>query len=216
MGKNSSRIDASRSKNRMNYDLDTINTILDEAHVSTVSFTLNGEPRALPTGHVRIGDNLYIHGSAKSHFFQRIAEADIVCITAFLLDGMVLAKSGLNHSFNYRSVVIFGSPEIVNSYSKKNEILAVFTERYIPGRWKEIRQPTTQELNATSVIGFHIGEASAKIRQGPPNDLEKDQRLPIWSGVLPLETRLLQPIPDENSIPQEAPKYIRLLYTEGK
>lgn len=212
MKPNRTRTDASRSKPRMNDDINTIYTILDNVHVCTVSYVKNGEPRALPTGYVRMDDLFYIHGSAKSHFFLQVQNVEIVCITAFLLDGIVLAKSGLNHSFNYRSVVLFGSPIVVNDKTEKNNILAAFMDRYIPGRWDEIRQPTPQELNATSVIGFKIDEVSAKIRQGPPNDLEKDKQLPVWSGVLPFETRLLQPIPDKNSIKKEVPTYIRSLY----
>lgn len=213
MKTNRTRTDASRSKHRMNDDINTIYAILDNVHVCTVSYVKNSEPRALPTGYVRIDDIFYIHGSVKSHFFLQIQQADVVCISAFLLDGIVLAKSGLNHSFNYKSAVLFGSPIVINDKAKKMNILAAFMDRYIPGRWDEIRQPTPQELNATSVIGFRIDEVSAKIRQGPPNDLEKDKKLPVWSGVLPFETRLLQPIPDETSIRQVVPKYIRSLYT---
>jgi uncharacterized protein len=206
------KITASRSKNRMNYDIDTIYSVLDAAHACTISFTVNGEPRALPTGHVRINDRIYIHGSVKSHFFDKLCKAETVCITAFLLDGIVLAKSGFNHSFNYRSVVVFGSPEPVEGCQHKDEILAGFTERYVPGRWDQTRKPTPKELDATSVIGFRIEEASVKIRQGPPNDAEKDKNLPIWSGVLPIEARIMEPIPDDNCKLREVPDYIRALY----
>lgn len=206
MNSTPSRTKASRSEKRMNYDADTIHAILDEADVCTISYVKDGEPRALPTGHVRIGEYLYIHGSVKSHFFTQLENAGMVCITASILDGLVLAKSGLNHSFNYRSVAVFGAPLTVSGNEKKEQILAAFTDRYVAGRWQEIRQPTIPELNATKIIGFQIQEASAKIRQGPPNDLEKDKEWPVWSGVVPMKIQVLEPVPDENnSINSEIP-----------
>jgi hypothetical protein len=124
---------------------------------------------------------------------------------------MVLAKSGLHHTFNYRSAVLFGAPEVVTGREKKKNILADFTNRYVPGRWEEIREPSPQELDATAVIGFRIEEASAKIRQGPPNDSEKDKQLPVWSGVVPVEMRMLEPVPDENNTVEILPQYLRNL-----
>lgn len=196
----------------MNYDKDTIYAILDEARICTVSYVKDGEPRAIPTGYVRIGDYIYIHGSVKSHFFRQIEKSDTVCITTVILDGFVLAKSDFNHSFNYRSVVLFGIPEAVTSRVKKKELLYWFTERYIPGRWEKTRKPTSHELNATAVIKFQIVDASAKIRDGMPNDLEKDKNWPVWSGIVPLKMQIMEPIPDENNTPGvDTPEYLQNL-----
>lgn len=203
---------ASRLTNRMHYDAGVIYSILDEALVCTINYVKDGGPRALPTGYVRIGDYLYVHGSVKSHFFQQIESADTVCITAFILDGMVLAKSGFSHSFNYRSVVLFGSPVTISESKKKEEMLIRFTDRYIPGRWEDSRKPTRQELKATSVLGFRIQEMSAKIRTGMPNDAEKDKSWPAWSGIVPLKMQFMDPEPDENTVPGTGlPAYIRNL-----
>ena len=56
----------------------------------------------------------------------------------------------------------------------------------VPGRWRDIRQPTESELKATSVLALPLEEVSAKVRVGPPKDDEVDYTLPIWAGVLPL------------------------------
>jgi uncharacterized protein len=212
MNQNHSRIKASRSKSQIDYSKVSINAILDEAQVCTVSYVDHGEPRTLPIGYVRIENFLYIHGSVKSHFFRRMQEADLLCITVFILDGLVLAKSGLMHAFNYRSVVLFGKAEPISEDQKKNELLAAFTDRYVPGRWEKIRTTTPQELAATVILEFPIEEASAKIRQGMPNDLEKDKNLPVWSGIVPMKTQILEPIPDENNVPGTLiPEYLKKL-----
>jgi hypothetical protein len=80
----------------------------------------------------------------------------------------------------------------------------------VPGRWEEVRQPTPQEMTATSVISFSISEASAQVRSGPPKDDEEDYALPIWAGVLPLSLTSGAPVADERNLPEvELPDYIR-------
>ena len=70
------------------------------------------------------------------------------------------------------------------------------TDHLIPGRWEEIRQPSSQELKRTLVLAIPIDEASAKIRVGPPIDEEEDYELDVWAGVLPLKMTSLEPVPD--------------------
>jgi len=77
-----------------------------------------------------------------------------------------------------------------------HEVLEVFTNKMQPGRWSDVRKPTTGEWKATLVLSFKIEEASAKIRVGPPKDDEEDYALDIWAGVVPLTLQRLQAIPD--------------------
>jgi hypothetical protein len=49
-----------------------------------------------------------------------------------------------------------------------------------------LRPVQAKEIKATTVLGMHIDEASAKIRTGPPVDDEADYALPIWAGVIPV------------------------------
>ncbi len=52
--------------------------------------------------------------------------------------------------------------------------------------------------------------ASAKIRQGPPVDDEDDLTLPIWAGVVPIQQRAGEPVPDaQQSKDLPLPDYIR-------
>lgn len=197
------------------YEREAIEAILDEAlvsHVGTVEEA--GGPIVIPTLHARIGDRLYIHGSAASPTLRRAARAEI-CLTATLLDGLVLARSAVHHSVNYRSVVVFGQAERVEAAADKSRALEAFTEKLVPGRWGDARLPTEKELRATAVLRLPLDEASAKVRTGGPLDDEPDYELPVWAGTVGLRLTAGNPEPDERLAPGvERPAYVdRLMRT---
>ena len=182
---------------RGSYDRETIYSILDEGFICHVGFIVDGQPYVIPTGYARIGDDLYIHGSAASRMLRNLSKGVDVCVTVTLVDGLVLARSAFHHSINYRSVVILGKAELVEDREEKDKVLKAFTEHIIPGRWAEIRWPNELEMKATSVLKLPIEEASAKIRTGGPKDDDEDYEMNVWAGVLPLSVEAGEPIPDE-------------------
>ena len=130
------------------------------------------------------------------------------CISVTLLDGLVLARSVLHHSMNYRSVVIFGQGEEVTDAEQKSHALRYVVEHIIPGRWADARQPSDQEFTATLVVRVPLDECSAKVRTGPAVDEEDDLRLPVWAGVIPTKQSWLPPEPDALLMqPVEVPAY---------
>lgn len=170
------------------YDVETIYSILDEALVCTVAFTLEGQPFQIPTGFCRIGNKLYIHGSVGSFYMRELRDKKLpACISATLIDGMVLARSAFHHSVNYRSVVMFSEAELISDKEELYSALEVFTNKMCPGRWDDVRKPTEGEWKATMVLAFQIKEASAKVRVGPPKDDEEDYDLNVWAGIQPLK-----------------------------
>ena len=182
---------------RGSYDKQIVYSILDEALVCTVAFVRENQAFQIPTGFCRIDDKLYIHGSVGSFYMRELAEKQqTICLSATLLDGLVLARSAFHHSVNYRSVVIFGKPEKVTAEAELYNVLEIFTNKMQPGRWDDVRKPTAGEWTSTLVLSIHIDEASAKIRTGPPKDDEEDYELNTWAGVVPLALHRLPPIPD--------------------
>lgn len=179
------------------FDRKTINAILDEAFICHVGFAIDRQPYVIPTGFARIGDDLYIHGSAASRMLRNLAKGIDVCVTVTLIDGLVLARSAFHHSINYRSVVILGKAELVEDADEKNKALEALTEHIVPGRWSDVRWPTELELKATSVLKLPIEEASAKIRTGDPKDDEEDYEMNVWAGILPLTLSTGEPVADE-------------------
>jgi len=179
------------------YDKETIYSILDEALFCTLSYVHDGQPFQIPTGFNRIGNTIYLHGSVGSFYMRELAEKKLpVCISATLIDGLVLARSAFHHSVNYRSVVIFSEPRKVEDKKEMYEALEVFTNKMQPGRWDDVRKPTDGEWKATMLLAFDINEASAKVRVGGPNDDDEDYALDIWAGVVPLKVERGAPIVD--------------------
>jgi nitroimidazol reductase NimA-like FMN-containing flavoprotein (pyridoxamine 5'-phosphate oxidase superfamily) len=199
-----------RLPKRAEYDRARVYAILDEALICHVGFVADGQPVVIPTGYGRIGDVFYIHGSAASRMLRTLGEGIDVCVTVTLVDGLVLARSAFHHSFNYRSVVVFGKARVVTKAAEKMAALRAFTEHVIPGRWAEVRAPNESELKATTVLALALQEASAKIRTGPPIDDEEDHALPVWAGVLPLRLATSKPIDDEQlQSGIRLPRYVR-------
>ncbi len=203
-----------READRAVYDRAAAYRILDEGFICHVGFVVDGQPFVIPTGYGRVGDNLYIHGSAASRMLRRVDEGVALCVTVTLLDGLVLARSIFNHSMNYRSVVILGMARAVNDPTEKLEALRLLSEHILPGRWVESRQPNEKELRATLVMRLPIEEFSAKVRQGPPVDDEEDYAFSTWAGVIPLEMVAGKPVSDsrlraEQPVPRYAANYSR-------
>jgi len=191
------KTEITRLAKRGAYDKETIYSILDEALFCTVAYVHEGQPFQIPTGFARIGDKVYIHGSVGSFYMRELRDKKHpTCISVTLMDGLVLARSAFHHSVNYRSVVMFGVPQLVNATEELYKALEVFTEKICPGRWNDVRQPTSNEWKETMVLSFDISEASAKVRTGPPKDDEEDYSMDVWAGVVPLKIKRLEPIPD--------------------
>jgi uncharacterized protein len=204
------RTQVKRLPKRGKYDQETVFSILDTAFVCHVGFTVDGQPYVIPTNFGRSGDMLYLHGSAASRMLRELSEGIPVCVTVTHVDGLVLARSAFHHSVNYRSVVILGQARLVEDPAEKMEALRIFTEHVMKGRWNDVRQPTAQELKATTVLALPLDEVSAKVRTGGPIDDEGDYNLPVWAGVLPLTTSVKSPEPDpqrKNDPP--VPEYLR-------
>jgi nitroimidazol reductase NimA-like FMN-containing flavoprotein (pyridoxamine 5'-phosphate oxidase superfamily) len=208
------RTQVKRLPKRGHYDSETIYSILDAGFVCHVGFTVDGQPYVIPTNYGRSGNTLYLHGSAASRMLKTLSGGVPVCVTVTLVDGLVLARSAFHHSVNYRSVVILGTAQLVEDSAEKMEALRIFTEHVMKGRWDDVRQPTEQELKATTVLALPLEEASAKVRTGGPKDDDEDYALPVWAGVLPLETVARSPEPDalrknDPPLPEYLKNYLR-------
>ena len=190
------RTQVKRLPKRGHYDRETVYQILDSAFVCHVGFCVDGQPFVIPTNYGRAGEVLYIHGSAASRMLKTLSAGVPVCVTVTHVDGLVLARSAFHHSVNYRSVVIMGTARFVDDPAEKMEALRIFTDHVVKGRWDDVRPPNEQEMKATTVLALPLEEVSAKVRTGGPVDDEDDYALPVWAGVMPLETIAKELMPD--------------------
>jgi uncharacterized protein len=201
------RTKVKRHPERGAYDRATIESILDEALICHLGFVVDEQPYVIPTIHARDGALLYIHGSPGSRMLRKAREGVDVCVTATVLDGLVLARSVYNHSMNYRSVVVLGRAQEVTNAEEKLHAMRCVVEHVVPGRWEEARQPNEGEIKGTTILALSLAEASAKIRSGPPTDDEDDLDFPVWAGVVPLSLQTAAPITADRS-EREVPAYV--------
>ena len=193
-----------REPQRAVYDRAAIYAILDEAFVCHVGFTDDAQTYVIPTMFARVNDSIYFHGSAASRMLSNLSNGLSVCLAVTLADGLVLARSVFNHSMNYRSVVALGTALLIDDPSEKLTALQAFTEKILPGRWNDARQPNEKELKATSILKLPLTEVSAKVRTGPVEDDADDYALKVWAGIVPLRLVTDTPIRDgrcEPSLP---------------
>ncbi|MEV0004564.1 bifunctional pyridoxamine 5'-phosphate oxidase family protein/GNAT family N-acetyltransferase [Micromonospora sp. NPDC050980] len=204
------RTTATRTRDRMRYDRATVHALLDEAYHCALTFVVDGEPRILPTLHLRVDDTLYLHGSTGSRpMLAARGEAGLpVCVAVTHLDGLVYARSQFHHSANYRSVVAHGTARLVDDPDEKARALTALVEKVASGRSAESRPPNRRELAETAVLALPLREVSVRTRTGGVNDEPADERLPHWAGVLPL--RLTPGLPEPApGVTAPVPAYLR-------
>ena len=179
------------------YDRDAVHQILDSSLYASVAFVQDGQPVVVPMIHGRDGETIFVHGARKARVVRLLEQTAQACINVTLVDGLVLARSAFNSSMNYRSATIFGAPRLVEDREEKLHGMRVISEHLMPGRWDELRESHEREIKMTGVIAVEIEAASAKISTGMPDDEDEDYAIPIWAGVLPVESRLTALLDDD-------------------
>ncbi len=166
----------------------------------------------LPTTHARLGETLYLHGSTGSGpmLAAKAARSGLpVCVTATLVDGLVLARAAMHHSVNFRSVVVLGAARVVEDPAEKLRALHCLLDHIRPGRAADCRTPNARELAATGVLALDLAEVSAKVRSAGPVDDPEDSMLPHWAGVVPLSLTAGTPVPADDLDPATpVPSYL--------
>ncbi len=202
-----------RVNKRAHYDRETVHSILDCGLVAHVGFSLDDRPMVIPMAYARDADTIYIHGAKAARIIKKNKSVP-ACLTVTHIDGLVVARSAFHHSVNYRSVVVHGRLREVTDETEKERALILVTNHLLPERWDEVRPMTAKEFKATGVLALDIEAASAKIRTGPPVDDEEDYAIPIWAGVLGVETRLVTSETDSRSLVSDEPNSLALARTK--
>jgi hypothetical protein len=184
-----------RHPERGSHDTEAVHAVLDAAPMGHLGFVVEGQPFVIPMLYGRIDEAIYLHGSVASRLLRTLAGGVEVCLTATLVDGLVLARSAFHHSMNYRSAVVFGRAVPVDGDEKVVALKAI-SEHLRPGRWDEVRPPSEVELRQTAVLRLEVEDMSAKARTGGPIDEPEDMDLPVWAGVVPCGLTWGTPEPD--------------------
>jgi len=194
------RTTPTRYRERASYDREVVHGILDESLICHLGYANAGRPLVLPTTHARRDETLYLHGSTGSGpmLAAKTRSTLPVCVTATMVDGLVLARSALHHSLVYRSVVVMGDARLVEDPDEKRRALESLLDHIAPGRAADCRPPNERELAMTAVLALDLVDVSAKVRTGGPADDPEDRNLPHWAGALPLSLTAGTPVPSDD------------------
>jgi nitroimidazol reductase NimA-like FMN-containing flavoprotein (pyridoxamine 5'-phosphate oxidase superfamily) len=190
-----------RHADRAHYDSQVVHSILDEALFCNLGIIRDGTPVVLPTIHARVGDTLYLHGSHRAESLRVLSDGLEACVSATLVDALVLGRSVFHHSLNYRSVVLFGRAVPVTDLDEKRAAFEAVSDHIVAGRRADVREPSKSELKATALLALQIETASAKIRSGMAGELDSDLERDCWAGLVPLAVTAGTPVPDEHVEP---------------
>ena len=208
----SDRTELRRKPDRTVADRDVINAVLDEGLVAHVGLIAGdgdtAHPVVIPMLYARDGNVMYLHGSPASRLLRTAKKGAEVCVTVTLLDALVLARSGLNHSMNYRSVVVMGTATEITDREEKVAALNRFVDHTIPGRSAQIRAAHDAEVKATTVLVLPLNECSMKARTTGVVDDPDDLDEPTWAGLIPLGLAIGEPQPDEGSAGDTVPGHV--------
>ncbi|MCE9634314.1 MAG: pyridoxamine 5'-phosphate oxidase family protein, partial [Planctomycetes bacterium] len=183
-----------------------IEAVLREALLCHVAFVADGLPYVIPTTYVPFDGGICLHGAANGRMVTTAGSGVPISICITLLDGLVLARSAMNHSMNYRCVMIFGAGLPIVDRARKRAVLDALVEHAIPGRSPFVRPPTDSELDRTGVVWFSLDACSAKTRSGPSVDSVGDRAAPTWAGTLPLHIVAGRPVTDCGEAPPASPE----------
>ena len=189
-----------RKPERGSHDKSKIYEILDAMPMCHIGFVDSfGTPAVMPTLGWREGNHYYWHASNGARSMKAMAGKP-VAVTVSILDGFVLARAAMNHSANYRSVMLYGEAFAVSDPQAKAKRLEGMIESLYPGRWSQLRPITDIELKQTAVLGIEIDEGAAKVRAAGVGDDEEDLNFPCWSGVVPITLQVGTPIDDDKNL----------------
>jgi len=187
-------------REKATYDQESVHSILDSALLASVGFVQDDQPVVVPMLYGREGETIFLHGARKARVIRLLESTTTACLNVTHVDALVYARSVFNSSMNYRSVTVFGTPRLVEGRDEKLHALKIIADATMPGRWDEVRESHENEIKMTGVIALEIESASAKVSTGMPDDEDEDYDIPIWAGILPLESRFMTAQSDDRLI----------------
>ncbi|WP_406278854.1 pyridoxamine 5'-phosphate oxidase family protein [Embleya sp. NBC_00896] len=198
-----------RHRDRMRYDVEAVHSILDAGFLAHVSFTLADRPQLIPLAFGRDGEHLYMHTSSGSQLALAVrasgAEGFPAAVAVTHVDSLVLSRSAMHHSMDYRCVIAHGPLTYVADPAEQLHAYRVIIDHLVPGRADDCREPNPKENAQTAVFRLDLDRVAAKIRDHGLDEDPADLDLPHWAGVVPITTTRGPARPDTG---QDTPAYL--------
>lgn len=186
-----------RKGNRATYDRDTIYAIVDEALTASVAAVIDGRPQVQPMIHIRIGDDIILHGLGGNRLLSAIAGGGEASINVMHLDALVMARTIEDHSMLYRSATLYGRGQLVTDEVEKAAIMErVFASIVRSDRIAQLPPLVPGYLGGTMVVRVPIEDAVGKVNTAVETGEGVDG---IWSGYVRLTTQFGPLEPDRRT-----------------
>lgn len=193
---------------RASYAPETVHAILDAGYVCHISFVEAELPQIIPMTYWRDGEHVYFHSAARGRF-AHVCASKPIALSVTLMDGLVLGHSPINHSVNFRSVIVHGQPEAIHGRAEKRAAMEEFFRRTLPGRWETLREVREDELDSMTVFRLSLQQVAAKVRNEFPDTEDQMPETPVWTGILPCSTVFRPPVADRRFPTEPLPDHLK-------
>lgn len=160
-----------RRADRTIRDDDWIKTFLKHADWGVLATSLDGQPFVNSNLFVYVENAhaLYLHTATEGRTIENLRANPRVCFTAGQMGRLLPAKTALNFSVAYASVVVFGTAQRITDAAEAETALQALLDKYFPHLRPETdyRPITPEEVAHTAVIRIQIEHWSAKRKQAP-------------------------------------------------
>ena len=158
-----------------------IDALIDNASYGTLALSLDERPYSVPMNFVQIEGTIYFHGAKKGRKMQMLEKNPYASFSIVeshaLIPSYFSSDAGLacpaTHFF--KSVIIDGSVEMVETSEEKGKVLSALMQKLQPeGKYRPFSDKDYEKsLNATAVYKLIPTERRAKFKFGQHLDSER-------------------------------------------
>ncbi len=155
-------------------DKEQIDALLDSIEYGTLAICLDNKPYSLPLNFVRVGEEIYFHGSKsgrKIKILQQNSQTSFSVVEAHaMIQSYFSTTEGLACPATqfFKSIMIEGEIAFVEAYEEKVKALSALMEKLQPeGKYRPLSEQAYQKaINATTVYKLIPTEVRAKYKFG--------------------------------------------------
>ena len=150
-----------RRKEKEIKELSLIEEILREAPIGRVGVCTNGRPYVIPMNFAYDEGSIFLHSHREGKKMQIISENPFVCFEVD--EGQIKeGEKPCSYGFKYRSVIVEGTISILEVLEEKLEGLKLISDKYAPGKAKQLSLEGIGNYKDLIVLKIDISEVSGK------------------------------------------------------
>jgi nitroimidazol reductase NimA-like FMN-containing flavoprotein (pyridoxamine 5'-phosphate oxidase superfamily) len=160
---------ALRRTDRAMTDDAEIADLLRQADICRIATTLNDQPFISANTFWYDGERIFFHTATQGRTLTNIGQNPRVCLEVDWVGRWLPARTALEFSVEYTSVVVFGRARLLEDDAEKERALQGLLDKYFPDLkpGSDYRPITPKELEITAVFAVDIEAWSGKRKVAP-------------------------------------------------